>query len=219
MGEGSELVPTGRIVPKSHQTAAIARNTRMSAGGYVPHLSIDEVLRLVQAVKDTSKAKYQTRNALLVKTLFDGCLRCSEALSIRPMDIVETPDDCRVRILGKGNKYREVAISRSLVADLHSYAGVAGISKSGHFWPIKRRRVHQMIARAMEYAGIRKPDHVGAVHLMRHTGAIERMKVTGNPKSVQDQLGHSDAGMTLRYMKTLQRDESLKIQGEVDFRW
>ena len=219
MTEGKELVKVAPTIPKSHQRAAIAKSRTMTGGGYVPHLSMDEIIQLVRAVKEISKPVYRERNALLVQMLFDGCLRCSEALSIRPLDIVENANDCRVRILGKGNKYREVAISQSLVSDLNSYAGIAGIRKGDYYWPITRRRVHQMIKSAMDHTGIRKPDGVGVVHLMRHTGAIERMKRSGNPKSVQDQLGHTDPGMTLRYMKTLQRDESLKIQGEIDYEW
>ena len=57
------------------------------------------------------------------------------------------------------------------------------------------------------------------VHILRHSGAIERMRVSGNPRSVQDQLGHASTAMTLRYFRTLSQQEALRIQEGVDFGW
>ena len=48
---------------------------------------------------------------------------------------------------------------------------------------------------------------------------LERLKDTGNPQALQDQLGHATAKMTLRYMKTLTAEESVRINQQVDFRW
>jgi len=71
----------------------------------------------------------------------------------------------------------------------------------------------------MDKAGVAKPGKVGSVHILRHSGALERLRETGNPRAVQDQLRHKSQLMTLRYLKTLSREESLAIQGRVDFRW
>ena len=72
---------------------------------------------------------------------------------------------------------------------------------------------------AFEKAGIATPEHVGAVHVLRHSGAIARLEQTGNPKALQDQLRHQDARMTLRYLKTVSAKRSLEIQQGVDFGW
>lgn len=64
-----------------------------------------------------------------------------------------------------------------------------------------------------------KKGRVGTVHILRHSGAIERMRVSGNPKSVQDQLGHSTPQMTMRYFRTLSQEEALQVQEGVDFGW
>ena len=50
-----------------------------------------------------------------------------------------------------------------------------------------------------------------------HSGAIEWLKQTGNPKAVQDQLRPKSPLMTMRYLKTLSADESLSIQQKVDY--
>ena len=53
-------------------------------------------------------------------------------------------------------------------------------------------------------------DHVGCLHVLRHSGAIARLQVSGNPKSVQEQLRHKSAQMTLRYLKTIGHDEAMR---------
>ena len=84
---------------------------------------------------------------------------------------------------------------------------------------ITKYRAHQILKRAFEVAGIQKPPHVGAVHVLRHAGAMARLRETGNPQALQEQLGHTTAKMTLRYLKTLTADEALRINQGVDFRW
>lgn len=55
-----------------------------------------------------------------------------------------------------------------------------------------------------------KPEHVGWVHVLRHSGAIERLRATRHAPGVQAQLGHKSMLMTLRYMKTLNAEEALE---------
>jgi len=90
-------------------------------------------------------------------------------------------------------------------------------------FPISRSQCFRVVCDAFDKAGVRRPtrdnDRVGAVHILRHSGAIERLRQTGNPKALQDQLRHKSAQMTLRYLKTVSADESLKIQQGIDFHW
>ena len=204
------LVP--RQPPKLHKTnqQLAIRHQREYQADQVPHISIEDVRRMAAQVKE--------RDQLLIRLLFDGCLRASEAVSVRPKDIEEDVG-WLVRILGKGDKWGSVAISPSLAAQLQAYAYRKGIPFDQRIFPITRYRVHQIVSRAMERAGVSKPAHVGAVHVLRHSGAIERLRQTGNPKALQDQLRHKSAAMTLRYLKTLSQQESLRIQEEVDLRW
>ena len=85
--------------------------------------------------------------------------------------------------------------------------------------PAHAGRVQQIAQRALEDAGLQKPDHVGAVHVLRHSGAIARLEATGNPRALQDHLRHVDARMTLSYLKTVSAKRSLEVQQEVDFKW
>lgn len=206
-----EVVPfNGQKLDKSDRRLAIQRGKEYQAD-YVPHITFADVLRLVDACKE--------RDGLLISTIYDGCLRVSEALSVRPMDIVQTPDGWQIRVLGKGNKRSAVAVSDSLIAKLQAYAYRNNITPDQPFFPINRQRVFQIVESAMKKAGVVKPDGVGTVHVLRHSGALERLRRTGNPKAVQDQLRHASATMTLRYMKTLTHEESLKIQQGVNLEW
>ena len=112
-----------------------------------------------------------------------------------------------------------MAVSASLVARLHEYAYQHSIGPSERLFPFTKLRVWQIVNRAFERTGIPKPEHVGTVHVLRHSGALARLAQTGNPKALQDQLRHVDARMTIRYLKTLSAQESLKINQGVDFRW
>lgn len=112
-----------------------------------------------------------------------------------------------------------MVLSASIVARLHQFCYRWEIKPEDPVFAITKYRAHQILKRAFERAGIQKPPHVGAVHVLRHSGALERLKETGNPQALQEQLGHTTAKMTLRYLKTLTAEESLRINQGVDFRW
>jgi len=204
---------------KTSQQLAIRR---AEAGGadYVVHLSIDQVKQLSEAA---GQSRHGERNRLLVQLLFDGCLRCSEAISIRPCDIVQDYTGWTVKVKGKGNKMALVAISPTLAAQLQAYAYRQKLDENDQIFQITRSQAFRIVTTAFDRAGIPRPrrdtDKVGAVHILRHSGAIERLRQTGNPKAVQDQLRHKSALMTMRYLKTLSHEESLQIQQRVEFQW
>lgn len=205
---------------KTSQVSAIQR-AEAGAADYVPHVTAGQVK--LMAVVAGQNSRHGERNALLIKFLFDGCLRVSEALGVRPIDLQRTPDGWTVRVVGKGSKPGVVAISSSIAAELQSYCYRAKIGESEYIFPVSRSQAFRIVTQAFDRAGITRPhrdiEKVGAVHILRHSGAIERLKQTGNPKAVQDQLRHKSALMTMRYLKTLSADESLKIQQGVEYQW
>jgi integrase len=206
---------TGKLI-KSNQQLAI-RSAEAGASDYIPHLTPDQV-------KQIAAGATNERDRLLILIMFDCCLRCSEAIDIRPNDFEKTPTGWLLRVAhGKGNKYNKVAISNSLVSQIQAYCYQSRLDPDNKVFPFSRPRAFQIIAEAYKVSGIPRPskdrDRVGTVHILRHSGAIERLRLTGNPKAVQDQLRHKSAVMTLRYMKTITHDESLKVQQGVDFQW
>ncbi len=214
----TDLVPVENYpqkLIKSTNRQAIVRS-QQSDGGYVPHLGMSEVMAIAQAA---NKGPNGERDKMLVQTLFDACLRVSEALRLRPRDIKHDNHGWLLELLGKGGKPGIAAISATLAAQLEAYAYRHKLKTEARFFPFTRTRAFQIVEAAMGRAGIAKPDHVGTVHVLRHSGALERLRVTGNPRAVQDQLRHASARMTLRYLKTLSAQESIRIQQEVDLGW
>ncbi len=211
---------TTTLYNKTSQVSAIQR-AEAGAADYVPHVSAGQV-KLMATVAGQNK-RHGERNALLIKLLFDGCLRVSEALGVRPIDLQRTLDGWTARVIGKGNKPGVVAISASVAAELQSYCYRARIGEGERIFPVSRSQAFRIVTQAFDKAGIPRPskkrDHVGGVHILRHSGAIERLRLTGNPRATQSQLRHKSALMTLRYLKTLSADESLKIEQAVDFQW
>ncbi len=206
--------PDAGKLTKTARHAASTGNARP-----VPHWGINEVLALVEAARQRGRGRKGDRDALLIQTIFDGALRVSEALGVRPQDILRTDGGYRLLVDGKTGP-RQVAVSQSLAAQLKSYAyDHREMPPETRFFPINRHRVWQIVDAAAELAGLAKPPGVGTVHILRHSGAIERMRLSGNPRSVQDQLGHASAAMTLRYFRTLAAEEALRVQEGVDFAW
>jgi len=204
---------------KSSQQLAIRRGEAGSAD-YVVHLNLDQVRQLAGAA---GQSRHGERDKLLVQLLFDACLRCSEGISIKPNALIQNNTGWTLKVKGKGGKTAMVAISPTLAAQLQAYAYRYKLEDTDRFFPITRSQAFRIVTTAFDRAGLTRPsretDRVGAVHILRHSGAIERLRQTGNPKAVQDQLRHKSALMTMRYLKTLSHEESIQIQQEIDFKW
>ena len=218
MLEPSSVALAPRQTDAARLTQTKHRAISAEAGSPVPQWGVAEVQKLAAAARERGRGHKGERDGLLVETLFDGALRISEGLGLRPLDIIRTGDGYLVDVVGKAGS-RQAAVSPSLVSRLQNYAYELGMNRSSRFFPFNKHRAWQIIDAAADLAELIKPSGVGTVHILRHSGAIERMRISGNPRSIQDQLGHSTPAMTLRYFRTLSQQESLRIQEGVDFGW
>jgi len=177
--------------------------------GPIPHLSAEDIGRLEIAGQDLSK-NHGGEYGLFIRTTFDTALRVNEVLALRPMDIdLDNGPLVRVR-REKGGHPPHCAISPTVATRLLSFAYQKGLANDARFFTFNDRYAHRIVSRAAAAAGIKKPDGVGWVHLLRHSGAIERLRVTRHPPGVQAQLGHRSPFMTYRYWRTLQAEEALE---------
>ena len=170
-----------------------------------------EVYRLADAAKAMRDGE---RNELLILTMFQAALRVTEAIKIRLVDKGKVDNKHILYVQGKGNKPRLVAIHEKLSYHLGDYAQRQGLKPEDRFFPISRVRAWQIIKECAYKAGI---DRRVYCHLLRHGGAIARLKRTGNPKSLQIHLGHADMKMTMRYLATMRVVESLETESKVEF--
>jgi integrase/recombinase XerD len=179
--------------------------------GTVVYLTSEEVNKIVEAAKGGRNGE---RNSLLIEVLFQVGLRVSEALSLTPRMIQNHEGYAVLNILGKGKKRRIVSCPENLAYRLKSYCFEKELGKDERIFRIKRCQAWKIIQGAASKAGIEKRVYC---HLFRHSGAIERLKQTGNPRALQLHLGHSSSAMTLRYLNTLQEEDALRIEREVVF--
>jgi site-specific recombinase XerD len=180
----------------------------------VSFLLESEIYALSDAAKTMRKGK---RNELLVLLLFQSCLRVSEALDLKLRDKVEIKSKHVLMVEhGKGDKPRIIAIPETLYMRLGNYASENGlVNPNEKFFTVTRVRVWQILQIASKVAGL---DYKRVYpHLMRHSGSIARLKRTGNIRSLQEHLGHSDSKMTQRYLSTMQAIESLEVESKVEF--
>lgn len=187
------------------------------AADYVAHLSPSEVGSLADAA---GQSRHGDRDSLMIRVTYDAALRISETLGLRMCDLVATRSGYVLHILGKGNRAGVAAISDRTAEQIMAYAWQYKLQPEDRIFEISRTQAFRIITAAYERSGIRQPskamDHVGRCHVLRHSGAIERLRASGNPRSVQAQLRHRTALTTMRYLKTLSADESLKIQQGVN---
>jgi integrase/recombinase XerD len=192
---GGPLIPKG-LVPQ--------------AVSIVPYLTREEVSRLAAACP----GKNQRRDELLILTLFQTGVRISEALSLTPRHIGIAADGAVLHLRGKGGKARLVACPKNLAHRLKSFAFDRQLGLNDRLFKINRKRAWQIIKAASARAGITKRVYP---HLFRHSGAIERLRQTGNSRALQLHLGHASPFMTMRYLSTLMAEEALIIQQQVEF--
>ena len=152
------------------------------------------------------------REALLVRTLYVGALRVSEALALRPIDVGPGPA-LQVR-RGKGGKPRPAAITGGLADALLAFAHRRRLQDRDRFFPLHRGSVWKMVRRLAREAGVWLDG--ARPHRLRHSGAVERLRQHGNPRALQLHLGHSTPDVTMRYLTTIQVEDALAINQAVD---
>ncbi|MFA5393692.1 MAG: tyrosine-type recombinase/integrase [Candidatus Ratteibacteria bacterium] len=182
------------------------------AGSTVPYLTQDEISLICQKAQEGRNGK---RNSLLILTLFQTGLRVSEALSLIPGNVTNYNGIPVVYVRkGKGGKDRKVSLPESLFHRLKSFAFDKKLEAKDRIFDINRKMAWLIVKTATRKAGIGKDAWP---HILRHSDAIYRLKATGNPRALQHHLGHSTLFMTMRYLSTLQEEESLKIESGVKF--
>ena len=78
-------------------------------------LSIEEVTRLLSCVKNL-------KHRVLLKTIYSGGLRVSEAVRLKPHHIESDPSRMLIRVeQGKGKKDRYTVLSKNLLKELRLY--------------------------------------------------------------------------------------------------
>ena len=160
-----------------------------------PTYTPEEIHKIYEATKNESTRYLIDRDRAIVTMLTDSGVRASELCTLKVGDVHLDADDCFVKVLGKGQKEREVGLGKQARLDLHRYLTrhrrraqpdefvfLSRLRK-----PFTRNGLDQMLYRLKEWAGIEKD---GGAHMFRHTYATMYLNNGGDIYDLRDLMGH-----------------------------
>ncbi len=164
----------------------------------VPHfLSLDEALALIQSLKK-SRAASRDRDFALILLLYGAGLRVSEATNLLWQNV--NLKNHTLRVLGKGQKERQVALVGMLVEILRL------LPKKGRYvftqdrdqtQPLNTRTAYEIVRQAGMTARLLRPLHP---HALRHSFATHMLSSGSDLRVLQELLGHESLTATQKYL-------------------
>lgn len=173
------------------------------------YLSLDDSKKLLDVTSNEDNRNSQRDYAII--TLFLNCgLRLSELVGINLQDI--SFDDCKLNVIGKGNKERTIYLNKSCMKAIADYLEVRpkeGVKRDKKFSDkalflserkerIGKRTVQYIIDKSLTEAGLDTKKY--SVHKLRHTAATlmyQYGKV--DIRALQVLLGHESISTTEIY--------------------
>jgi len=171
-------------------------------------LTVEEVERLLDA--RTGESAASLRDRALLELLYASGLRISEAVGLDLDDI--DLDVALVRVIGKGDRERQVPVGEVAIAWLRRYVaevrpgwlnrfkgdgrhgGPLFLSVRGE--RLDRRRAWEMLVAAARAAGLK--DGISP-HTLRHSFATHLLEGGADLRIVQELLGHASINTTQLY--------------------
>lgn len=200
---------TGATTVNPEALRFFAKSPRVRTDPAYNVLTEDEVQRMLNAARGDNYRDY------IMLAVMAGCgLREAEVVGLKLSDFQDAGKDDVVllRVLGKGDKIRNVPISPDLWQLIQRYVLLSGRSLNSHTDARKpllnsrvgkdkaltTRSVQNIVKKYVRAAGITKPI---SPHSIRHTVGTN-MAVNEAPLLVIQQfLGHSDPKTTMRYIR------------------
>ncbi len=171
-------------------------------------LTVDEVDRLLETQGDDSPAGLRDR--ALLELLYAAGLRISEAVGLDRDDL--DLDVALVRVVGKGDRERQVPVGEVAIAWLGRYVAEVRPEWLGkwhgdrrHGGPVflsvrgerlDRRRAWEMLVASARLAGLK--DGISP-HTLRHSFATHLLEGGADLRIVQELLGHASINTTQLY--------------------
>ncbi len=152
------------------------------------------------------------RNTALFMLLYGCGLRINEALSL---DIKDFPQDGFLRVIGKGNKERQVPVLPIVEKHLSEYLAACPYPSDKSraiFLGARGKRLNQGIAqRAMRELRVTLglPENA-TPHAFRHSFATHLLQNGANLREIQELLGHESLSTTQRYTE-INAEEMMRI--------
>lgn len=144
------------------------------------------------------------RDRALFLCMYQAGMRKAEACNVKFDDVHFDPD--YIRVVGKGNKVRSVAMPsmlseaiRELMKDNDGLLFKSRVhQKQGKEFNRVLTDIRKPLWTAMKKAGIER--HI-TPHMLRHSFATHMLEAAADLRTIQTQLGHADISTTQIYTK------------------
>ena len=173
------------------------------------YLSLEQSKKLLDV--SYSEDNRNNERDYAITTLFLNCgMRLAELVGINLKDI--DFEECKLNVIGKGNKERTIYLNKACIKSLKEYIAVMpkeGIKKDNKISDkalflserrqrISRRTVQEIIYKELKKAGIDTDKY--SVHKLRHTAATLMYQYGGvDIRALQELLGHESISTTEIY--------------------
>ena len=187
-------------------------------------LDREAVLRLLDREPDA-------RNRALLRLLYAGGLRVSEACALRWRDLQPRDDAGQVTVYGKGGKTRVVLLSAATWRVLLALPGAAAVAGSGGAdgagerdapvfpsrrsgGPLDQPQAWRLVQAAAARVGLPTGKAGVSPHWLRHAHATHALEHGHAPiHLVQATLGHASVATTSKYLHARPSDSSARYLG------
>ena len=156
---------------------------------------------LFSLIDEKNDAWINLRDRAVMLLLYGAGLRISEALSLKKK---EAPRGDWLRVLGKGNKYRDVPLLPVICDGVKDYLDLCpfNVQEDGPLFLGKRGgvlspRIIQRRVENLRYE-LGLPSHT-TPHALRHAFATHLLSGGADLRAIQQLLGHSSLSTTQRY--------------------
>ena len=182
-------------------------------------LSVDDVDRLLDIKLETP---FDYRNKAMLELMYGSGLRVSELVNLEVNDIDIT--NCLIRVLGKGNKEREIPIGEYALYYLKEYLNIRNsllkdkvcnrLFLNNHGLGMSRQGFFKNLKILLKEKGL-NPNV--SPHTLRHSFATHLINRGADLRSIQEMLGHSDISTTKIYTR-VSDEQVLKEYNEYHYR-
>jgi site-specific recombinase XerD len=191
---------------------------------YMTEPEVKELRRVVENMARKDLATGRTtwpRFWMALDLAVSAGMRVSEVATLRIGNLHLNNREARMRVLGKGQKERDIFISKDLMRHLSDYllwkrlleeplAPEAFVLVSSHRKPYAIRTLQYAFKVCLKEAGL--PAHY-SIHACRHSYGTILYRKTKNLRLVQKQLGHSSITTTTVYADVTAEESVAAVNG------
>jgi len=170
-------------------------------GRKLPHAPDTE--QMSQLLDSSNDDILSIRDQAMFELFYSSGLRLSELTGLDILDLQLLQN--QVRVLGKGNKQRDVPIGRKAVQALEKWLNIRGnLAKTTEQAVFVSQRGTRISQRMVEYRLKDWANQQGLAinlhpHMLRHAFASHLLESSGDLRAVQELLGHADISTTQIY--------------------